>query len=64
MGGITIGKQSLKLISQYTDMKGKKNLKSYCKSDHKHKEQQRDKHENVQKGFQNHTMWGRRVRTA
>ena len=30
-------------LSQYTDLKGKKN----CKIDDKHKEQQKDKHENV-----------------
>ena len=48
--------ESNHLISQQTDLK--EGEKSYCKSDDKHK----DKHENVKKGFQNHRMWGRKVR--
>ena len=38
--------------------------KNYCKSDYKHKEQQKDKHENVKKGPKNHKMWGRKVRKS
>ena len=35
---------------------------NYYNSDDKHKEQQNDKHEDVKKGLQNYTMWGRKVR--
>ena len=45
----------------YRSTKEKK--KSYCKSDDKYKEHQKDKHEDV-KGFQNHRMWGRKVRKS
>jgi len=41
----------------YRSKRGKKN---YYKSDDKHKEQQRDKHEDIKKGLQNHRMWGRK----
>ena len=41
----------------------KKKKKNYCKSNDKHKEQQKDKHEHVIKGLQNHKMWGRKVKT-
>ena len=33
-------------MSQYTELKEKKN---FCKTNNKHKEQQKDKHENVKK---------------
>ena len=39
----------------------KKKRKTYCKSDEKHKEQQKDKHEDVKKGLQYHRMWGRKI---
>ena len=42
----------------------RKKKKSVCKSDDKHREQQKDKHENVKKGHQNHKMWGRKVRKS
>ena len=42
----------------------KKKRKTYCKSDEKHKEQQKDKHEDVKKGLQNCRMWGRKVRKS
>ena len=45
----------------YRYKRGKKN---YCKSDDKHKEQQKDTHEDVKKRLQNHRMWGRKVRTS
>ena len=38
--------------------------KTYCKSNNKHKEQQKDKHEGVKKGLQNHKIWGRKVRKS
>ena len=41
-----------------------KKKKNYCKSDDKHKEQQKDTHEDVKKRLQNHRMWGRKVRTS
>ena len=44
MEEVTTGKQSL---SQNSDIKGKKY--TYCKSDSKHREQQRDKPEDVKK---------------
>ena len=37
--------------------------KKYCKSDDKHKEHQKYKHD-VKKGHQNHKMWGRKVRIS
>ena len=43
-------------------MQIKKEKKSICESDGKHKEQQKDKQEDVKKGHQNHKMWGRRVK--
>ena len=45
MEEITIGKQSLKPV--YRSKRKKK--KTYCKCDNKHKEQQKDKHEDVKK---------------
>ena len=42
--------------------RSKRGKKYYCKSNDKHKEQQKDKNEDVKKGLQNHTMWGRIVR--
>ena len=42
--------------------KRKKKKKKLCESNNKHKEQQKDKHEDVKKGPKNHKMWGRRVR--
>ena len=38
--------------------------KNYCKSDNKHKEQQKDNHESAKKGHKNHRMWGRKVRKS
>ena len=35
-----------------------------CKSDNKHKEQQKDKHKDVNKGYQNHKMWLRKTRKS
>ena len=43
---------------------GEKKKKTYCKSDDKHKEQQKDKHEDVKKGLPNHRMWRRKVRKS
>ena len=40
----------------------KREKKTICKSDNKHKEQQKDKHEDVKIGHQNHKMWGRKIR--
>ena len=48
-------------LSQYIDLKGKKK-KTICESNEKHKEQQKDKHEDVKKRHQNHKRWRRRVR--
>ena len=42
----------------------RKGKKTYCRSNDKHKEQQKDKHEDVKKGYQNHKMWGRKVRKS
>ena len=42
----------------------RKKKKTFCKSDNKHKEQQKDKHEDIKKGCQNHKMWGRKVRKS
>ena len=42
--------------------RSKRKKKTYCKSDDKHKEHQKDKHEDVKKELQNHKMWGRKVR--
>ena len=42
----------------------RKKKKNYCKSDNKNKEQQKDKHEDVKKEFQNHKMWGSKVRKS
>ena len=41
-----------------------KRTKKYCKHDYKHKEQQKDKHEDVKKGPQKHYMYGIKVRKA
>ena len=41
-----------------------KMTKTYSKSEEKHNEQQKDKHEDVKKGLQNHRMWGRKVRKS
>ena len=38
--------------------------KSYCSSDDKYKEQQKNKHEDIKKGLQNHRMWERKVRKS
>ena len=38
---------SCSIKSQYTDLQGKKKKQTYFKSDDKHKEQQKDKHEDV-----------------
>ena len=55
-------------MRRYTDLKGKNqptNEKTtYCKSDDKHKEQQKDKHEGIKKGVECHRMWGRKVRNS
>ena len=37
--------------------RSKRKKKTYSKSDSKHKEQQKDKHEDILKGHQNHKMW-------
>ena len=39
----------------------KRGKKNYYKSDNKHKQQQKDKDEDVKKGLQNHRMWGRKL---
>ena len=44
--------------------RNKKEKKTYCKRDHKHKEKQKDKHEDVKNGHQNHKLWGRKVRKS
>ena len=36
------------------DQEGKKKTKPVCERDDKHKEQQKDKHEDVKNGHQNH----------
>ena len=41
-----------------------KRTKKYCKHDYKHKEQQKDKHEDVKRGLQNYRRWGRKVRKS
>ena len=46
-------------INHYSDLKGKKN---YYRSDDKYKKQQKDKHEGILKGHQNHKIWGKKVR--
>ena len=40
-------------LSQYIDQKGEKTI---CESNDKHKEQQKDKHEEGKNGHQNHKM--------
>ena len=45
-------------LSKYTDRERKT---SHCKSNDKHKEKQKDKNENVEKGLPNHKMWGGNV---
>ena len=35
----------------------KEEKKTICESNDKHKEQQKDKHEDVKQGHQNHKMW-------
>ena len=59
MEEITTGKQSLKPV--YSRSGEKKNCH---KNDDKHKEQQKDKDEDVKKEFQNHRMRGRNVRKS
>ena len=49
---------------QIFEKKNKKQKKTCSKSDDKHKKQQKDKHEDVNKGPQNHRMWGRKVRKS
>ena len=49
-------------MSQYTNPKGGGG--AYCKSNNKHKEQQKDKHEDVKKGYWNHKMWGKKLRKS
>ena len=50
---------------QYTDKPVyRSKRKTYCKSDDKHKEQQKHKREGVEKGLQNHRLWGRKVRKS
>ena len=44
--------------------RSKRKKKNYCKSDNKHKEQQKDKHEDVKKGLQNQKVWRRKVRKS
>ena len=44
--------------------KRRKKKKTYCKSNDKHKEEQKDKHEDVKKGLQKHRMWGRKARKS
>ena len=48
----------------YRSKRGKKKTKPYSKRADKHKEQQKDKYEDVKKGPQNHRMWGRKVRKS
>ena len=57
MEEITIRKQSLN--KPVDRSKRKKN--TCCKSDNKHKEHQKDKHEDVKKGLQNHKMGGEKI---
>ena len=49
--------------SAFRSKSGKKQ-KIYCNSDDKHKKQQKDKHEDIKKGIQNHRTWGRKVRKS
>ena len=42
----------------------KEKKKTYCKSDEEHKEQKKDKKEDVKKGLQNHRMRVRKVRKS
>ena len=52
-------------MCQHTDLrvgKKEKEKRNYYNSNDKHKEQQKDKHEDVKKGIQNHRMWGRKIR--
>ena len=44
--------------------KTKKKKKPICKSDRNNKKQQKDKHEDVKQGNENHKMWGRKVRKS
>ena len=63
---MTIGKQ-LSWISNHMNKpayRSKRGKKYYCKSNDKHKEQQKDKNEDVKKGLQNHRMRGRKVRKS
>ena len=39
-------------------------LKKLFESDNKHKDQQKDKHEDVKVDIKNHKIWGRRVRKS
>ena len=43
------------------ERKKKKTKKNYFKSDNKQKEEQKDNHEDVKKGHQNHKMLRRKV---
>ena len=58
---ITIGRESLKPVYKSKNGGGKGN---YFKRDDKHKEQQKDKHQDVKKWLQNHRMWGRKVKKS
>ena len=42
----------------------RKKKKTYCKNNNKHKEQQKDKHEDVKQGHQNCKMWGKKKRKS
>ena len=53
--------ESNHLNKQYADLKEKKN---YCKSNNKHEEQQKDKHEDFKNELQSHRKWGRKVRKS
>ena len=48
----------------YRSKRKKKNNNNNCKSNDKHMEEQKDIHEDIKKGHQNHKMWGRLVRKS
>ena len=59
-----MGNHNWKVITLKSQYKYIKEKKTYCKSDKKHREQQKDKHEDVKKGPQTYKMWRSEVRLS
>ena len=59
-----MGWRKSKLESNNLNRPVLKKKKNYCKSDDQLKKQQKDKHEDVKKGLQNHRMWRTKIRKS